>query len=46
MSRRFRNLLCALAVSISMWGIIIQASLALYHAVSPSADSLTTASVR
>ena len=46
MSRRFRNLLCALAVSISMWIIIIQASVAFYDLVSPGVDGVTTASVR
>ncbi|MBU1314583.1 hypothetical protein [Pseudorhizobium marinum] len=46
MSRRFRNLLCAFGVSISMWIIIIQASVAFYDVVRPGVDGITTASVR
>jgi hypothetical protein len=46
MSRRLRNIVFAFGVSISMWVVIIQASVALYDAARPNIDGMTTASVR
>lgn len=45
MSRRLRNILFAFGVSISMWVMIIQASVALYDAARPGIDGMTTASI-
>ncbi|MGW9231381.1 hypothetical protein ACWGPT_10995 [Pseudorhizobium sp. NPDC055634] len=45
MSRRLNNLLFALALSLSMWAIIIYASVALYGNFGPGLDPVTTASV-
>lgn len=46
MSRRLKNLLFAFGVSLSMWVGIIYASVTVYHAVTPSLDGMTTASVK
>ncbi|MBB6181025.1 hypothetical protein [Pseudorhizobium flavum] len=45
MSRRLRNLLFAFTLSLSMWAIILYASVALYGGIVPQLDPVTTAGI-
>lgn len=45
MSRRLKNLVFAFGLSLSMWALIIYASVSVYQVINPELDVVTTASV-